>query len=45
MPQPTFTSPDLDSFCLLNGLGLVVTGQQIRRDQAIWEGRVTEDDP
>lgn len=45
MPQPTFTSPDLDSFCLLDRLGLTVTGQQIRHDRAILECRLTEDDP
>ncbi|GAB3849733.1 hypothetical protein GCM10028800_20110 [Nesterenkonia populi] len=44
MPQPTFTCPDLNSFCLLDGLGLTVTGQQIRRDRAILECRLTEDD-
>ena len=44
MPQPTFTSPDINSFCLLNGLGLRVTGQQIRRDRAILECRLAEDD-
>ena len=45
MPQPTFTTPDLNSFCLLDSLGLMVTGQQIRRDRAILECRVIEDDP
>lgn len=45
MPKPTFTCPDLNSFCLLDGLGLTVTGQQIRRDCAILECRVAEDDP
>lgn len=44
MSKPTFSTPDL-SFCLLDSLGLRVTGQQIRRDRAILECRVTEDDP
>lgn len=45
MLKPTFTCPDLNSFCLLDALGLVVTGQLIRRDRAILECRVAEDDP
>ncbi|TLP71105.1 transposase family protein [Nesterenkonia sphaerica] len=45
MPKPAFVSPDLDSFCLLDGLGLTVTGQHIRRDRAILECGVTVDDP
>ncbi|MDS2173448.1 ISL3 family transposase [Nesterenkonia sp. CL21] len=45
MPQPTFTAPDLDSFCLLDDLGLRVTGQQIHHDRAILECRLTQDDP
>ena len=45
MPKPTFTSSDLNSFCLLDGLGLTVTGQQVRRDRAILECRLSEDDP
>ena len=44
MPKPTFTLPDLNSFCLIDGLGLRVTGQQIRRDRAVLECRVAEDD-
>ena len=45
MLKPSFTCPDLNSFCLLDALGLVVTGQLIRRDRAILECRVAEDDP
>ena len=45
MLKPTFTCPDLNSFCLLDALGLVVTGQLIRRDRAILECRVAEHDP
>lgn len=44
MPKPTFTCPDLNSFCLLDSLGLTVTGQQTRRDRAVLECRLTEDD-
>lgn len=44
VPQPTYFAPDLDSFCLLDGLSLTVTGQQVQRDRAILECRLAEDD-
>jgi hypothetical protein len=34
MAHATFPSPDLDTFCLLDRLGLSVTGQQIHDDRA-----------
>ncbi len=44
MPNATFSTPDLDSFCLLDRLGLSVTGQQIHDDHAVLACRVLEAD-
>jgi transposase len=40
----TFSRPDLDSFCLLDRLGLSVTGQQVRDGHAVLACRVLEAD-
>lgn len=45
MSQPTFTTPDIDTFCMVDALGVTVTGQQIHHDRAILECRLTADDP
>lgn len=44
MPQPTFTTPDLSSFCLADSLGLTVTGQHVTDREAVLECRVLEPD-
>ena len=44
MPHATFSSPDLDAFCGLDGLGLTATGQHIETGQAVLECRVLADD-
>jgi transposase len=41
----TFVRPDLNSFCRLDELGLVVTGQQLQPDRAVLACRVVEPDP
>jgi transposase len=38
----TFCCPDLDTFCLLDQLGLSATGQQVHDDHAVLECRVLE---
>src|SRR5690625_4818712 len=43
MSQPSFTSPDLDAFCLLDTLDLTVTGQTIDVNQAVLECRTNGD--
>ncbi|MFJ6003640.1 ISL3 family transposase [Arthrobacter sp. NPDC092385] len=40
MPQPTFTSPDLTTFCRLDELGLEAIGQHLSPDRAVIECRV-----
>lgn len=45
MPQPTFTAPDLDTFCMVDALGLTVTGQHLEPERAVLQCRVREDDP
>jgi transposase len=40
MVDVTFCSPDLDSFCLLDRLGLSVTGQHLDSDRAVLRCRV-----
>lgn len=45
MSKPTFTAPDLDSFCLVDQLGLTVTGQRLEPHRAVLECRAREDDP
>ena len=44
MFNATFSAPDLDSFCRLDGLGLSVTGQQIHDERALLRCRVLEPD-
>ena len=45
MSQPSFTSPNLDAFCLLNTLNLTVTGQAVDTDHAVLECRTTTEFP
>lgn len=40
-----FAPPDLTSFCLLDGIGLVVTGQRLEPDRAVLACRVVAEDP
>lgn len=44
MFNATFSTPDLDSFCRLDLLGLAVTGQQVRDEHAALQCRVLEPD-
>ncbi|WP_144589535.1 ISL3 family transposase, partial [Brevibacterium casei] len=44
MPDATFTSPDLTTFCRLDELGLAVTGQRLEPDRAVLSCRVVEPD-
>ena len=44
MPNATFERPDLTTFCRLDELGLVVTGQRIERDRVVLACRVGEPD-
>ena len=43
MPDGTFACPDLTTFCRLDGLGLVVTGQRIEPDRAVLACAVPDD--
>jgi len=44
--RPTFDCPDLDAFCLIDRLGLTVTGQRVGEDHTVLACRVGEpDDP
>ena len=45
MLHPTFTTPDLTTFCRLDELGLVAVGQLLEPDRATIECRVVDDDP
>ncbi len=45
MLDATFARPDLTTFCRLDELGLVVTGQQLEPDRAVLTCRVAEPDP
>ena len=46
MAEPTFDCPDLDEFCLIDRLGLTVTGQLVGEDHTVLACRVLEpDDP
>ncbi len=46
MLDATFSIPDLDSFCLLDRLGLTVTGQHVAAEHTVLRCRVVEpDDP
>ncbi|GAB2465674.1 ISL3 family transposase [Xylanimonas ulmi] len=40
MPDATFYSPDLTTFCCLDELGLVVTGQRLEPDRAVLKRRI-----
>jgi transposase len=42
--EPTFDCPDLDAFCLLDRLGLTVTGQHVTEDHTVLACRVLEPD-
>ncbi len=44
MPDATFAVPDLTTFCRLDELGLVVTGQRLEPDRAVLACRVVEPD-
>lgn len=44
MLDATFTTPDLTTFCRLDELGLVVTGQHLEPGHAVLAARVVEDD-
>ena len=44
MPDGTCTTPDLTTFCRLDGLGLEVTGQRLEPDRAVLACRVVDDD-
>lgn len=44
MPQPTFVTPDLTTFCRLDELGLHAVGQHLSPDRAVIEWRVVEPD-
>ncbi|WFP16182.1 ISL3 family transposase [Citricoccus muralis] len=44
MFNATFKAPDLDSFCLLDQLGLTAVGQRLEPDGAVLECRVPEED-
>ena len=44
VPDATFATPDVTTFCRLDELGLVVVGQQVEPDRAVLLCRVEEDD-
>ena len=44
MSDVTFACPDLTTFCRLDELGLVVTGQHLEPDRAVLACRVVDDD-
>ena len=44
VPDATFATPDLTTFCRLDELGLVVVGQHLQPDRAVLACRVEEDD-
>ena len=43
--NPTFAIPDIDSFCLVDQLGLTITGQHLEERRAVLECRVLQHDP
>ena len=45
MLDATFACPDVTTFCRLDDLGLVVTGQRLEPDRAVLACRVVEADP
>ncbi|MFT8396737.1 MAG: ISL3 family transposase, partial [Propionibacterium sp.] len=44
MPDATFATPDVTTFCRLDELGLVVVGQQVEPDRAVLLCRGEEDE-
>lgn len=44
LPDATFACPDLTTFCRLDELGLLVTGQRLEPDRAVLACRVIDDD-
>ena len=44
MDKPSFTSPDLDAFCLLDGLGLTAVGQLVTASHGLLECRAEDSD-
>jgi len=42
--EPTFDCPDLDAFCLIDRMGLTVTGQLVGEDHTVLACRVLEPD-
>lgn len=44
MPGGTCTTPDLTTFCRLDGLGLEVAGQRLEPDRAVLACRVVDED-
>ncbi|MGO3503552.1 ISL3 family transposase [Brachybacterium tyrofermentans] len=44
MPNATFSPPDFDAFCGLEGLGLTAVGQRLEAGRAVLECRVTDPD-
>ena len=45
MLDATFACPDLTTFCRLDGLGLVVTGQRLEPDRAVLACQVVDVGP
>lgn len=45
MHHPTFTTPDLITFCRLDEVGLEAIGQLLEPDRVVLECRVVDDDP
>ena len=43
MPDATFATPDVTTFCRLDELGLVVVGQHLQPDRAVLACRVADD--
>jgi len=44
VPNATFDSPDLTTFCRLDDLGLEAVGQRLEPDRAVLECRVVNSD-
>ena len=43
MPDATFATPDVTTFCRLDELGLVVVGQHLQPNRAVLACRVADD--
>ncbi len=43
VPDATFATPDVTTFCRLDELGLVVVGQRLQPDRAVLACRVADD--